>query len=75
MLKMNFTTQWSTFEQRRKQASLTMLCTPNTYTGQCRSQSSYNYTEQKIPYSSLKNKTPHELILSAVYTTLERTTD
>jgi len=59
-----------TLEQRRNQASLTML-----QTGQCRSQSSYNYTKQQIPDSSLKNKTPYELILSAGYTTLKRTTD
>jgi len=31
--------------------------------------------KQQIPYSPLKNKTPHELILSAGYTTLERITD
>ena len=46
-----------TLEQRRNQASLTML-----QTGQCRSQSSYNYTKQQNPYSPLKNKTPYELI-------------
>ena len=34
-----------------------------------------NYTKQYIPYSSLKNKTPHKLILSMDYKTLERTTD
>jgi len=40
-------------------------------TGQGRSQSSYNYTNQQILYSPLKNKTPHELILSAGYTDIK----
>ena len=31
--------------------------------------------KQQIPYPSLKNKTPHELIISAGYRTLERATE
>ena len=66
--------KWSTLEQRRNQSSFTML--HKIHNKQVNVDHSHlTTTRQQIPYSSLKKKTPHELILSAGYTTLERTTD
>ena len=68
--------KWSTLEQRRNQASLTML--HKIHNKQVNVHHSHLTTTRNnkflIPHSKTKHHT-YELILFAGYTTMERTTD
>ena len=64
--------KWSTLEQRRNQASLTMLHKQvNVHHSHLTTTRNNKFL---IPHSKTKHHT-HELILFAGYTTLERPTD